>query len=186
MTQLQKITKKAKQIRRPGEKWTSAIKRASKMVPSLSPSSKPAKRKASKKKAAKKKTDYHQTGKRKSIKRDKQIRAKAPGKRRVKTGSGSHTYYERRANRSDKPGSLTGAGKHASALYRDTVMARIESNVRLLNEAEQRKRMMEESLKKVPRGDKFVKLRIRAALKDQGKYISTLKKDISGFKSLLR
>lgn len=182
MTQLQKITKKAKQIRRPGEKWTSAIKRASKMVPSLSPSSKPAKKKARKKKAARKKADYHQTGKRKSLARDKQIRAKAPGKRRVKTGSGSHTYYERRANRSDKPGSLTGLNS-AAATYRYNVTQRINSNVRLLNESETR---LEHLKKKLRESVKQDKPRIRSLIESQRRYISQLKKDINGFKSLLR
>jgi hypothetical protein len=180
MTQLQKITTKAKKIRRPGEAWTDAVKRASKMVPSLSPS----KKKSAKKKAPKKKkADYHQTGKRKSIKRDKQIKAKPPGKRRVKSGSGSHTYYERRANRSDKPGSLTGGTNGAAATYRYNVLQRINSNVRLLGEAEKRLAALQQLLKVSPREDKA---RIRFYIKDQRNYISKLKKDISGFKSLLR
>jgi hypothetical protein len=40
--------------------------------------------------------------------RDEQRSAKGPGKRVVKTSHGSHTYYERRKNRSDQPGKLTG------------------------------------------------------------------------------
>ena len=43
----------------------------------------------------------HQTGKIKSLKRDKLIKAKLPGKRKSKTGK---IYYEYRKNRSDIAG----------------------------------------------------------------------------------
>lgn len=54
--------------------------------------------------AAKKKKSYRQTGS-SSISRDKQRRAKAPGKRKSASGK---VYYERRKNRSDVPKTLTG------------------------------------------------------------------------------
>lgn len=180
---LQKITDKARQIRRKGEKWTSAIKRASKMIPSLSPSKK---KHSSRKVGAKKKVKRNRQTGTSSKHYDEMRTAKAPGKRRIKSGHKYHTYTERRKNRSDKPGQLTGAGKNSDAYYRYNIMQRIQSSVRLLNEAEARKRVMQESLKKAPRTDKAVKVRIRSAIRDQSKYISTLKKDISGFKSLLR
>lgn len=181
---LQKITDKARQIRRKGEKWTSAIKRASKMIPSLSPSKK---KHSSRKVGAKKKVKRNRQTGTSSKHYDEMRTAKAPGKRLVRSRSGkSHYYTERRKNRSDKPGQLTGAGKNSDAYYRYNIMQRIQSSVRLLNEAEARKRVMQESLKKAPRTDKAVKVRIRSAIRDQSKYISTLKKDISGFKSLLR
>lgn len=44
---------------------------------------------------------YKQTGKRKSLKNDRQRTARAPGKRVSKSG---RVYYERRRNRSDVPG----------------------------------------------------------------------------------
>lgn len=52
---------------------------------------------------AKKKKAY-QTGK-SNIKKDKQRKALPPGKRKSSSGA---TYYERRKNRSDVPGTLTG------------------------------------------------------------------------------
>jgi hypothetical protein len=97
---IEKISKRAKQIRakKPGMKWQSAIKQASKEL----------RGKAPKKKAAKKrKVSSHQTGKSSTL-HDERFAAKAPGKRIVKTAKGSHVYYERRKNRSDKPGSLSG------------------------------------------------------------------------------
>jgi hypothetical protein len=53
---------------------------------------------------AKRKRGYYQTG-RSSRKADSQKRAKAPGKRLSKS---KKVYYERRKNRSDKPGTLLG------------------------------------------------------------------------------
>lgn len=178
MTQLQKITRKAKQIRRKGEKWTDAIKRASKMIPSLSPS----KKRSHKVGAKKKKSASRQTGT-SNKRRDKELHAKAPGKRRVKTAKGSHTYYERRKNRSDKPGQLTGGLTASASTYRYNIMQRINTNVRLLNEAETRLGQLKRRLKDSVKQDKPM---WRLRIKDQQKYISTLKKDISGFKSLLR
>jgi len=48
-----------------------------------------------------KKKKPYQTGKRKSLKQDRQLKAKAPGKRKSASGK---TYTERRRNRSDKKG----------------------------------------------------------------------------------
>lgn len=50
------------------------------------------------------KGNFHQTGNSVSF-YDKKRKAKAPGKRKSKSGN---VYYERRKNRSDKPGSLSG------------------------------------------------------------------------------
>lgn len=179
MTQLQKITRKAKQIRRRGEKWTDAIKRASKLVPSLSPSkrSKPARKVGAKKKGPK----SRQTGTSNKY-RDELIQAKPPGKRRVKTAKGSHVYYERRKNRSDKPGSLTGSGS-MSATYRYNILQRISSNIRLQNEGESRLTHLQRKLREASREEKP---KIRTMIKEQRKYLATVKKDISGFKSLLK
>lgn len=95
-TALKKITTRAKHLRRlhPGTKWITAVKKAG------------AEYRAGKigKAAKKKKTDYRQTGT-SSKSHDEQRKAKPPGKRKSRSGK---TYYERRKNRSDKPGTLTG------------------------------------------------------------------------------
>lgn len=95
MNAIQKISKRAKQISRINKKkaWKDCIAMASKEYW------------AGKLGTA----DLHrQTGN--SIERiDKKIKAKAPGKRIVQHPDGKITvYYERRKNRSDRPGSLTG------------------------------------------------------------------------------
>lgn len=86
-----KISRRAKQIQRStGKAWNLCIKQAS------------AEYRSGKIGAAKK--PWRQTGT--SVKRiDRQRKAKPPGKRKSKTGK---TYYERRKNRSDVPGSITG------------------------------------------------------------------------------
>ena len=95
---LKKISARAKQIRakHPSMKWTNAIKQASRELKG----SKPAKRKPAKKR----RVSSHQTGA-SNLKRDKQRSARKPGKRLSRSGV---VYYERRKNRSDKPGSLSG------------------------------------------------------------------------------
>lgn len=100
-TTLQKITAKAKQIRKakPSLAWTDAIKAASKAISGV-------KKKAAPKKAAKKKKlDPNRQNGTSVTFYDKAVKAKAPGKRKSASGN---IYYERRKNRSDKPGSLTG------------------------------------------------------------------------------
>lgn len=101
------ISKLAKKIRRKGEGWTDAIKRASKQLNGAKKKAPAKKRRKVGKVARKKKaTSFRQTGT--SIKKfDKLVRAKAPGKRKSATG---RKYYERRKNRSDVPGTLTGVG----------------------------------------------------------------------------
>jgi hypothetical protein len=54
----------------------------------------------------KKKKSYRQTGTSNKA-YDRRVKAKAPGAR-IPAGGNHVTYYERRKNRSDKPGSLTG------------------------------------------------------------------------------
>lgn len=90
--QLKKITARAKKIRKakPGMKWTSAIKQASRdyRTGKLG-SAKPAR---------------WQTGS-STKKYDEQRKAKKPGKRKTAHGT---VYTERRKDRSDMPGKLTG------------------------------------------------------------------------------
>lgn len=75
-----------------------------------------AKARAKTKKTAVKKAKVYQTGTSKVLV-DKKKKAKSPGKRVSKGGAnqygvskGGNVYYERRKNRSDMPGSLTGIG----------------------------------------------------------------------------
>lgn len=118
---LQQITTRAKQIRKknPGKKWVLCIKQASKELKSKAPAKKkaPAKRKPAKKvvrrrrvgsaKVVKiKKPKNRQTG-RSSKLHDERFAALPPGKRLSRSNV---VYYERRKNRSDKPGSLSGTG----------------------------------------------------------------------------
>lgn len=76
--------------------------------------------KANKKIESKSATSFRQTGT--SVKsKDKQRTALAPGKRTTGKGKSKHTYYERRANRSDKPGQLLGVHKNAPPVYTQTI-----------------------------------------------------------------
>jgi hypothetical protein len=102
---IKKIAARAKQIRKahPSKTWQACIKQASKELKGKSIGAKQA---APKKKAVKKPAS-RQTGKSSKL-HDERYQAKAPGKRMVKTTNGSHVYYERRKNRSDVPGSLSG------------------------------------------------------------------------------
>lgn len=109
-TALMKITAKAKQIRKahPSIQWTSAIKQASATLRREGKigSTKKVSRSAPKKRTRKKKPakKLRQTGTSNKF-YDEQRSAKAPGKRKSRTG---RTYHENRKNRSDMPGSLTG------------------------------------------------------------------------------
>jgi hypothetical protein len=105
MSILQKITARAKQIRKahPLKKWTDCIKQASREMKG--------KTAAPKKKAARRKVN-RQTGS-SNLAVDKKLPARKPGKRLSKSGK---VYYERRKNRSDVPGKL--AGVPASSLKR--------------------------------------------------------------------
>jgi hypothetical protein len=117
------ISKRAKAIRKPGQSWQSAIKQASREVMAHKPAKKkPARKKRRKVGATKTAAKYRQTGS--STKhRDKMFRAKAPGKRKSASGK---VYYERRKNRSDVPGTLTGISVGA---MRSEMKRRTESNL---------------------------------------------------------
>lgn len=90
---LKKITTRARQLQKkhPNTAWKNLIKKAGAEYRSGSL-------------GAVKKKSARQTGS-SNRKRDSEIKAKRPGKRKSASGK---TYYERRKNRSDKPGSLTG------------------------------------------------------------------------------
>jgi hypothetical protein len=178
---LTRITNKARSIRHKGEPWIHAVKRASKLVmASLSPSKKAAKKKARKVGAVKKKSSSRQTGG-SNLKIDRRVHAKSPGKRTVKHAGGKKTvYYERRKNRSDKPGSLTGG----LSAYRYNVMQRLTSNVRQLTEAEKRLKHLQSLYKITPKG--IDKTKVKSYITDQKKFISSLKHDIGMLKRLVK
>lgn len=91
---LKKITVRAKQLQKkhPRTPWTELISKASRQL------------KSEGKIGAAKKKSNRQTGSSHKL-RDSARSARPPGKRTSKSGA---AYYERRKNRSDKPGSLTG------------------------------------------------------------------------------
>lgn len=88
MNVLTKITREAKLIRKkkPGTSWKNAVKQAGRLY------------------REKKRKSVRQTGTSNRM-IDERLTARKPGKRRAASGK---TYYERRKNRSDKPGQLTG------------------------------------------------------------------------------
>ena len=101
---IQKISARAKQIRKahPSKKWTDCIKQASREIKAGKPGS--TAKKSGKRSTKRKPAKYRQTGGT-TVKADRKRKAKAPGKRISKTG---RVYYERRKNRSDRPGALSG------------------------------------------------------------------------------
>ncbi len=139
-----KIAARAKQIRKahPAKKWQDCIKQASrelkgtttkaapkkrtakKRAVKKAPAKKRAAKKAAPKKRVAKKVLYRQTGTSSKV-ADKRRKAKQPGKRVVKhKGAASTVYYERRKNRSDVPGSLSGAGTSQDHAIQRVVMKR--------------------------------------------------------------
>lgn len=110
MNALKKITDRARQLKKkhPGAKWTSLTKQASAeyRAGKLGAATKTKKSKARKPKKKKKVNRSRQTGS--SNKHyDQQRAARNPGPR-IPRGGRKVTYTERRKNRSDAPGSLTG------------------------------------------------------------------------------
>jgi hypothetical protein len=105
------IGKKAKQLYNAAgnrKKYTDCVKAAGKLYRE----GKLGAAKKAVKKAAKK--IVRQTGS-SSTKQDRERKAKPPGKRKAKSG---RMYTERRKNRSDLPGRLTGTGLHVPAQIR--------------------------------------------------------------------
>lgn len=107
------ITTRAKSIRGKNKNiaWIAAVKKASSQLRSEGKIGK-AKKKSSR-----------QTGTSKTSV-DRRIKAKPPGKRTVRHGKKKTTSYnERRKNRSDKPGSLTGIKQTAKAQLGKALLA---------------------------------------------------------------
>lgn len=115
---LKKITTRAKQLQKkhPNTKWTSLIKKAGAEYRngSIGTTRKKSTRKPKKK-------NYRQTGT-SNRKNDEARHAKKPGKRKG--------YYERRKNRSDAPGKLTGVSAASlGAELKRRLVEKIDANV---------------------------------------------------------
>lgn len=125
MNALKKISDRAKQLRRKNSRLTqkAAIKKAAQEYRAGKLGKVP-----KKKAPAKRKKPVRQSGGSDRF-RDIQRKAKPPGTRRSKTG---RKYFERRKNRSDAPGKLTGFG-NAYAGFRNAyaVRDRIESDIKV-------------------------------------------------------
>jgi hypothetical protein len=163
MTALQKITKEAKSIRAKNKKiaWKDAIKKASEnlrragKIGATKKTKSPARTKKTVKRSAKApaKKSVYQTGA-SSRKYDLMKSALPPGKRKSASGK---TYYERRKNRSDIPGKLTGV-----------------SSAKLIDALKEK---LAESL-----GEAYVKRDMAKTKREKNNY----QKDISSLRSKLR
>lgn len=188
---VQKISRRAKQIRKKGEAWTDAIKRASKQlqsgtVSSSRRSSAPGKKRKTvphKKKGYKPTKPVHQTGT-SSRSRDKLVKAKPPGKRRSKGGK---TYYEYRKNRSDMPGKLTGMSKSVNgSAYREMILRHMKDADRARTNAEKQILELKQKKRNVPAKDRLTRRAIDTAIKNLRKFVSSQKKEMSMLKALYR
>lgn len=172
-----KISARAKQIRKahPSMAWKAAIKKASAEYRAGTLGSAPVKKAAAKKK-------FRQTGK-SSKKRDVQRHAKPPGKRIVRhKGRKSTTYTERRKNRSDVPGHLTGTVGNATA-YQQMILSRIRQNTMAKGSAEKKIEYYRAKMKLVKGVERTAYKNLIALEK---KNIAALRKDTSMLKRLLK
>lgn len=194
---VQKISRRAKSIRRKGEKWIHAIKRASaelkKNSGTVGRSSTPGKKSAGRKTVPKKKKGYsprkptHQTGtSSKNI--DKRIKAKPPGRRTVKSSSGKkHNYYEYRKNRSDMPGKLTGVSSAIDgSAYRQMILGHMKEADRVRSNAEKEILRLKQMKRNTSPKEKLKRKMIDSAIKQQRAFVSSQKKEISMLKTLYK
>lgn len=181
---IKKISARAKQIRKahPNKKWTDCIKQASKDLKGGKLGHAAKKRGTVRKSGAKrswktaKKNKYRQTGET-NLLADRKRKAKAPGKRTSKKG---RVYYERRANRSDVPRTLTGTGTSA---YNEMILRRMRDNNFNLALAEKTLIALQEKHKWLkPGGEKKV---MASNIKKHKKYIATIKDDNRMLKRLI-
>jgi len=156
---LKKITTRAKQLRKkqPGISWKSAIKKAGAEY------------------RTGKKSKYRQTGK-SNIKADLQRSARLPGPRKPRGGK-KVTYHERRKNRSDVPGKLTGTA------YNEMILRNLRTNNSELETALSRLKRLQEECRNVPRSEKRT---CRSKIKDQKKYIASIKHNIRMLRVLIK
>lgn len=200
---VQAIARKAKQIRHKGEKWTNAIKRAAKMLKHRSggtvgaarvvklrrsaSKSVPHKRKAAaKKKSAKNykpRKPTHQTGS-SSKKRDEMVKALPPGKRRSAGGS---IYYEYRKNRTDMPGRMTGISARVDGTaYREMIMRHMRDADRARSTAEQEILRLKQMKRVTSPKEKLKRRLLDQRIKEQQRFVSSQKKEISMLKTLYK
>lgn len=178
------ITTEAKKLRRKYphrfDTWREYVAQASAIYASKHKGRSPVgkKKKVSGRKPAK--APYRQTGA-SNRKRDEERTAYAPGKRILNKGKRSqHAYYERRKNRSDVPGQLTGT---SSMNY--VILQHLSSANTRLKDAEAQLLRLKNHLATVGR-DKSARVQTKRAMTQQRKLIATIKKDIRGYKLLLR
>lgn len=189
---VQKISRKAKQIRRKGEEWKSAIKRASAELrkefgtvkhAGARRSSKPGRKTVPKKKGYKPRKPIHQTG-HSSKKIDERVKAKAPGKRKAKSGK---VYYEYRKNRSDMPGRMTGMSKAIDgSAYREMILGHMRDVERARQAAEKDILHLAHQKRNIPRSEKLRRKMIDARISELKKFIGTQKKEMSMLKALYK
>lgn len=122
-----------------------------------------------KKKPKPKKKKVYQTGNSSSV-RDRMIKAKPPGKRK--------TYTERRKNRSDMPGKMTGTA------YNEMIIRNLHNDNILLNQAIIKLDQMKWQYKKLSRGPE--KNTMKRLIKDQSKYIASKRKSLTMLKRLIK
>lgn len=112
---------------------------------------------------------------------DRQRSARPPGPRKPKGGK-KVTYYERRKNRSDVPGSLTGTG--GSSALNEMVLRNLRERNNNLLDGEQRLNRLQKAYKVTPKGT--AKNMIKRQIKDAKKYISTIKSEIRILKTNIK
>jgi len=164
---LKKIRTRAKAMRKenPNMEWRTAIKKSS------------AEYRAG---TLGKKNKFRQTGT-SNRKRDEERHAKTPGKRKT-TRKGKKTfYYERRKNRSDRPGQLTGM---SNSSYNHVILSYIRSSNIELGQQERYLGQLQERLKR--QTDKREKNLTKGYITRQKKLIRSTKHEIRMQKALLR
>lgn len=196
---VQQISRRAKHIRKKGEEWIHAIKRASAELKKAHgtvkrPATTRRRRSIGKTVPKKKKpvTSYkrrkpiHQTGT-SSKRMDERMHAKPPGKRIVKSGGKKHAYYEYRKNRSDMPGKLTGVKQAANnTAYMQMINGHIKDAINVIGAAERRLQHWTELKRKTHRSEKLQRKMIDNRIAEEKKFIATQKKEISMLKTLLK
>lgn len=159
---LNKITTRAKRIRSANKKmpWISAVKQASRELKSEG-------------KIGAVKSSGRQTGS-SNKKRDSLKKAKPPGKRIVKHPGGKKTvYYERRKNRSDKPGQLTGVDVNTLA-SRDRTEAEIARNLKNIERIRNSTLLDKRTKKGLIDAYTYETKNLRRRLKEQNAHINKL------------
>lgn len=175
-----KISKEAKRLQRlhHGWTWKECISKASANY-NAGQLGTIGKAKPKKKGKVKSKASYRQTGTSNKF-YDEQRSARKPGAR-IPAGGKHVTYYERRKNRSDAPGKLTGTPQTA---YNEMIIRRMTEANRNLDEGEKQLTRLKDAYKRAPKG--MGKKLIQRNIKEQKKYIGTVKHTIRMLKALVK